>query len=310
VSHVFVAGATGVLGRRAVAQLVAAGHEVTGVSRSDEKAALLRGLGATPAAVDLFDPGALKNAVAGHDVVANLATHIPPISKAALPGAWNENSRIRTDASRNLVDAALANGAGRYIQEAISFMYEDRGDQWIDEDVPMSVPALGESLLAAEGEAARFTAAGGVGVVLRFGQFYAPEAAHTIAMIKAARRRVSATPGPPDGYVPNIHADDAAAAVVAALGAPAGTYNVVDDEPLTKAAFDDVLADALGTKRLHRIPKVLLKAGGSKTDFYGRSLRVSNRKFKEATGWAPRYRSVREGWPAVVSAGGSPAAAG
>ena len=306
----FVAGATGVLGRRAVAQLVEAGHDVTGVARSDEKAALLRERGASPVTVDLFDPGALKDAVAGHDVVVNLATHIPPLSKAALPGAWNENSRIRTEASRNLVDAALANGAVRYIQESISFMYEDRGDQWIDETVPMSVPSLGESLMAAEGEAARFTAEGGTGVALRFGQFYAPEASHTIAMIKAARRRVSATPGAPDGYLPNIHADDAAAAVVAALGAPAGTYNVVDDEPLTKGAFDDALADALGTKRLRRIPAVLLKAGGSKTDFYGRSLRVSNKKFKEATGWKPRYPSVREGWPAVVSGGGSPAAGG
>ena len=141
-SKIFVAGATGVLGRRAVKQLVEAGHDVTGVARTPEKAELVRSLGATPVTVDLFDAGAVKEAVAGHDVVMNLATHIPPLSKAPLPGAWNENNRIRSEASRNLVDAALAAGAARYIQEAIAFMYPDSGDAWIDEDKPLDVPAL------------------------------------------------------------------------------------------------------------------------------------------------------------------------
>ena len=87
-SKVFVAGATGVLGKRAVARLVAEGHEVTGVARSEQKAQLLRRLGAAPVAVDVFDAAAVRDAVAGHDVVMNLATHIPPLSKAAAPGAW------------------------------------------------------------------------------------------------------------------------------------------------------------------------------------------------------------------------------
>lgn len=302
-SHkIFVAGATGVLGRRAVAQLVEAGHDVTGIARSDEKAELVRSLGATPARVDLFDAGAIKDAVVGHDVVANLATHIPPLSKSAFGGAWQENNRIRSEGSRILVDAALAANASRYIQEAIAFMYDDRGDAWIDEDTPMIIPDLGKSQLDAEANAARFTAAGGVGVVLRLGQFYAPDAFHTTDMIKLTKRRVAPAVGDPDSYAPNIHIDDAGAAVVAALNAPAGVYNVVDDDPVTKREFAEVMARALGKKPPHFVPKTVVKAAGSKASYLMRSQRVSNRRFKEATGWSPRYPSVREGMPPVIAA--------
>src|SRR5690242_528809 len=121
--RIFVAGATGILGRRAVADLVAAGHSVTAVVRSDAKADVARALGAEPVRVSLFDPEALRAAVAGHDAVCNLATHIPPLSRAADPRAWNENNRIRSEASGNLVDAALAAGASVYVQESIAFLY-------------------------------------------------------------------------------------------------------------------------------------------------------------------------------------------
>jgi nucleoside-diphosphate-sugar epimerase len=275
---------------------------VTGIARSDEKADVVRSVGATPVRVDLFDEAAIKDAVQGHDVVANLATHIPPLTKAAFAGAWEENNRIRSDGSRILVDAALASGASRYIQEAISFLYGDHGDEWIDEDAPMDVPDLGKSQLDSEANAARFTDAGGVGVVLRFGQFYAPDAFHTTDMIKMARRRVAPAIGDPNSYSPNIHIDDAGSAVVAALHATAGVYNVVDDDPVTKREFAQVMAAALGKKPPHFVPKAIVKAAGSKARYLMRSQRVSNRRFKEATGWSPRYPSVREGLPPVIAA--------
>src|SRR5438132_6178499 len=160
---VFVAGATGVLGKRAVRLLVEGGHDVTAVARSQEKAALLEALGTTPVTLDLFDAAAVKSAVAGHDAVLNLATHIPAGARAALPGGFAENDRIRREVSRNLVDAALATGATRYVQESITFGYADAGDQWIDEDSPVSVPSYAQSALDAEANAARFTDAGRVG---------------------------------------------------------------------------------------------------------------------------------------------------
>ena len=114
---VFVSGATGVVGRRAVRLLAEAGHEVTAMARTDEKARLVEGLGATAVRVSLFDRPALERVIAGHDVVVNLATSIPSVARMASPKAWEANDRIRTEGSRILVDAALAAGARRYIQE-------------------------------------------------------------------------------------------------------------------------------------------------------------------------------------------------
>jgi nucleoside-diphosphate-sugar epimerase len=299
---VFVAGATGVIGWRAVERLVAAGHEVTGVARSAEKAELLRGVGSTPVRLDLFDPAAVKEAVVGHDVVVNLTTHIPPLSRMAITRAWAENDRIRTEISRNLADAALAAGAGRYIQESIAFLYRDRGDEWIDEDTPIDSPDYAASVAVAESQGARFTEAGGVGVVLRFGQFYGHDAGHTVDMVRFARRRISPSLGPSDAYWPQIHLDDAGSAVVAALDAPAGTYNVIEDEPATRRESGAALAAALGVKPPRHVPAAVSRFGGSKAAMMGRSERVSNQRFKAATDWKPAYPSVREGWPQVVGA--------
>lgn len=297
--RVFVAGATGVIGTRAVRQLVEAGHDVTAIARTPEKAEALGRAGATPVEVSLFDRDALVAAVAGHDAVVNLATRIPPVTKAAMAKAWEENDRIRTEGSTNLVDAALAGGAGRYVQESITFTYPDGGDAWIDaESVTPEPAAMTRSVLAAEANAQRFTDAGGTGVVLRFGMFYAPDSSHTQAMVSAARKGVATVLGKPSAYQSMIHADDAAAAVVAALVAPAGVYDVVEDEPLTKRQVAEVLAARV------RFPGTLAALGGDSAAPLARSQRVSNRRFKEATGWRPKYPSVREGFPPVIAAVG------
>ncbi|MEA3075620.1 MAG: hypothetical protein QOF60_528, partial [Actinomycetota bacterium] len=308
---VFVAGATGVLGRRAVARMVAAGHDVTGVARTPEKAAGLRAVGVVPVAVDLFDPGAVKDAVAGHEVVCNLTTHIPPTLQAALPGAWSQNDRIRTDVSRNLVDAALAAGATRYVQESIAFLYADSGDQWLDEDSPVLPVPYVRSALVAESEAARFTAAsGGAGVVLRFGLFHGPDSDSTVETVALARRGIAAAFGSDGAYQAFVTTDDAAAAVVAALDqrVAAGVYNVVDDEPLTRSAYAAALAGAVGRPSLRLPPKAATRLGGSKTGLLGRSQRVSNRRFVTASGWRPSSPSAREAWPRIVAAMGEPLA--
>src|SRR5206468_5182859 len=108
VMKVFVAGSTGVLGRRAVRLLVAAGHDVTAAVRSEEKAALVRAMGAHPVRVDLFDAAAVEDAVRGHEAVVNLATHIPPMSQTTRTSAWAETDRTRREVSPKLVDAAPA----------------------------------------------------------------------------------------------------------------------------------------------------------------------------------------------------------
>jgi nucleoside-diphosphate-sugar epimerase len=302
VSSIFVAGATGAVGRRAVRLLVAAGHDVTAVARNAEKAAFLESLGARAVRVDLFDAPAVKDAVAGHDVVINLATHIPRAAKAGLPGAWDENDRIRTEVSRNLVDAALASGASRYVQESIVFGYEDAGDAWIGEGHPFTGREYA-SVLVAEANAHRFTeeSGGGTGVVLRFGMFYDAESHTTRDLVRGLAAGRLPLPGRSEAYAPFVATDDAAAAVVAALGAPAGTYNVVDDEPLTRAELALVASGAVG-RPVKTLPAVVSKAVATRAEPLSRSQRVSNAAFKAATGWAPRVPSARSGLPPVVHA--------
>jgi nucleoside-diphosphate-sugar epimerase len=286
-----------VLGRRAIERLVAGGHDVTAIARSDEKAALLEKLGATPARVSIFDADALQTEITGHEVVANLATNIPPISRFAMPGAWKENDRIRTQGSTALTQAAERAGSARFIQESITFPYADGGDQWIDENWPQDAPANLASALTAEANAKAFK---GDAVILRFAAFYGPDSDQTQLMLKMAGRGIGTVMGPKDAYQSSIHVDDAAAAVVAALAAAPGPYNVADDEPLTKAEFAQALADAVGKKKARRPPNGLTKLGGAKVQGLTRSHRIANAKLKQATGWAPKYASVKDGLLTLV----------
>ena len=292
----FVAGATGVLGRRVVPQLVGAGHQVVAVARDEVKAGRLRSQGAQPVTVDLFDPAAVARAAVGAEAVLNLATAIPPTSRMLRRSAWRETDRLRTEAARNLVDAAIATGAGRYVQEALGFVYPDRGAAWIDEETPLEAPPNAASVLEAEAQARRFDEQGGVGVTLRFGLFYSPDSRHTRDLLDLARRGWLAIPGDPDGYRPWVHVDDAASAVVAALQAPGGVFNVVEDEPVTNAEHAAVLGTLVG-RRVRQPPAWL---GFGPLAAQARSQRVSNRRLRASTGWRPSFPSRREGLRHVV----------
>lgn len=299
---VFVTGATGAIGRHVVPELVRAGHDVTGLARTDEKAAQLERHGATATHVSLFDRAALEDAFAGTNAVCNLATAIPPLAHAARTRAWAANDRIRTDGSANVVAAALSAGVGRLVQESITFTYPDCADRSIDESVTIEPPPFGASVAVAEQNAARFAEAGGAAVVLRFGLFYGPGSTHADQMLKIARLHVGAVVGKPSAYMSWIHLHDAATAVVAALTLPAGTYNVVDDEPLTKRDAARAMGAAVGKNPWVRIPGRLAVLGGRKAEIMFRSQRVANTKLKQASGWAPTYPSLWDGWKAAADA--------
>lgn len=302
--RVFVAGATGVLGRPTVERLVAAGHDVRGSARGEAKAELLRSLGATPATVDLFDAASVREAVGDAEAVLHLATKIPPLMKMRSAKAWEENNRLRREATKHLVDAALAAKAQVYVQESITFIYSDGGDEWVGEDAPINVswPAALESTLDMEREAGRFGESGGGGaVILRFGLFYAPYAASTQDAAKMMKRRMFGVIGKGDNYFSNIHVDDAAAAVVDALDAPGGTYNVVEDEPTRQIEYARAFSGAMQLPKPMRFPAWLGKLiMGGPASYILKSVRASNRRFKDATGWSPRYPSVREGFAQVA----------
>ncbi len=300
--RIFIAGATGVIGRRVIPLLVGAGHQVTAVGRTPEKCAALERMGAVPAHVDLFAPDALRSAVVGHDVVVNLATHIPSSSRAFLPGAWRENDRIRRDVSANLVEAAIAGGADRYIQESFAPVYTDRGDEWIDERTPIQPARYNRSVADAERAAEHFIQSGHAGVVLRFAFFYGPDSGYTRDMIGFVRKGWALNLGPAEGFISSVSHDDAATAVVAALGLRAGVYNVADDEPVRRREYFDSLAELLGVASPKLPSAWMARLVGSLGETLARSLRISNRKLRAESGWVPSYPSVREGWRAVVEA--------
>jgi nucleoside-diphosphate-sugar epimerase len=252
----------------------------------------------------LFVGDAVTAAVDGCEAVLHLATNVPPLRRMASKKGWATHNRLRTTATEQLVDAALMTGTSTFVKESVSFVYPDGGVAWIDEATPPDESiAMLQPTLEGERIVDRFTAGGGRAVVLRFGLFYGPTARGTDEALRLARWRMSMVGGKPEAYLSSIHTDDVASAAVAALDAPTGIYNAVDDEPVTRRDYLDAFSAAFGVGRLRPMPTWLVKlSSGSAAAAVVRSWRISNKKLRDATGWSPRYPSVREGWPAVARA--------
>jgi nucleoside-diphosphate-sugar epimerase len=306
-SRVFVTGATGVIGCLVVPQLVAAGHDVTGVARNPDKRRVLEESGARAAEVDLFDPAQVREAVAGAEVVVNLATVVPRGMRVFLRSGWRGMDRIRREVSANLVDAALAgHTVQRLIQESFAPIYADRGDVWIDETSPVSPARYNRSTLDAESAADRFTRAGRTSVVLRFGFFYGSDDPPTTQIVESVRKGWFPLLGRPEAYTSWVRHEDAASAVVAALDVPAGVYNVVEDEPLTRRELAAKLGQVLGVRPPRLLPAWLAPLAGAVGETMARSLRISNVRLKSSSSWAPKYRTMHDGIAAELGRGGAP----
>src|SRR3954467_4265473 len=289
-NEIVITGSTGVIGRRAARRLPAARHRVTGVTRSARGRQRLEDLGAIAVEADVFDEASLRAALPGADAVVNLLTHIPSVDRMADPSAWEENHRLRTRASAAIARAAHAAGVKRLRQESIAFVYADGGDAWLDEDAPAVGGGVTTTALTAERNARELF--DGDTIVLRFGLFRGPDSGFTTAALEAARGGASSAVGPPGAYRPMLWLEDAAAAIVAALDAPAGTYNVADADPSTNAEIDAALAAAVGVGAL--------RPGAPHDGPLARSQRVSSRRLRDATGWAPRMRAGTEIWRRIA----------
>jgi 2-alkyl-3-oxoalkanoate reductase len=301
VMKIFVTGATGVVGRRVVPLFIQHGHAVTAIGRTAAKRETLQRSGARAVGVDIFDELQLRQVIAGHDAVVNLATHIPSSTmRMLLPWAWRENDRVRRLGSAALVNAALATGVRRFIQESFAPVYAAHGDVWIDERHLVQPVRYNRSSLDAERNAARFTAAGGgAGVVLRFAGFYGADAFTLREMVDTMRKGWAPLPGSPDAFFSSMSHDDAASAVAAALDLEAGVYNVSDDEPLRRREWVAQLASTLAIAQPRPLPGWVTIVGGSMMELLSRSQRISNRKLRAASTWTPSYPSVRDGFRAI-----------
>jgi nucleoside-diphosphate-sugar epimerase len=302
--RVFVAGAAGAIGRPLLPLLVAVGHEVTGTTRSEERAEAIRAAGATPAVVDALDTAALREAMtaAAPEVVVHQLTSLPDRFNPRRKDIYDATNRVRREGTRNLLDAARAAGASRFICQSIAFAYQPAVQpEVMDEEAPLAMdsPApFGEGVRAiAEMERAVVEADG---LVLRYGWFYGPGTyyAEDGSMTAEVRRRRFPIVGNGAGLWSFVHVDDAAAATVAAVerGAP-GIYNVVDDEPGAMRDWLPVFAEAIGAGRPRRVPVWLARlvagkmAGGIEVQ-----PGASNAKAKRELGWEPRWPSWREGF--------------
>lgn len=305
--RVFVAGASGVIGRPLVRQLLAAGHEVTGTTRREERAEEIRAAGATAVVCDVFDAAALAAAVkaAAPEVVVNQLTSLPQRYDPRKASFYEATNRVRGEGGHNLVEAARAAGARRFVTQSISFLYAPEGDWVKDEearpfdDAPGHFGPSVRILLNHEREVVE--SKDFEGLVMRYGQFYgsgsyfAPDG-HIGGEV---RRRRFPIVGPGTGTFSFLHVEDAAGATVAALdhGAP-GIYNVVDDEPAPLGEWLPVYAEALGAKPPRRVPVWLAKlvAGSAVAETAVQLRGASNAKAKRELGWQPRYPSWRQGF--------------
>ena len=300
---VFVAGSTGVLGRRIVTGLVARGHEVLGLARSAENERVLASLGAEPRRGDLFDVEALVNAARGADVVVRAATSIPRDLRTSIKD-WAVNDRIRRDGTKALTECAGRIRAKLYLQEGIVWVAQPEDGSAFDEDSPVR-PRLwfvsaadAESIAREAGDRLGFEVA-----TLRCGSFYCADSAQTRLLGEGLVRKRLPLVGRGDAVWSNIHVDDAATAFVAAAEAGrGGLWHVVDDRPATMPEFFRTLADLLRAPPPRAVPAWVasLVVGRRTVQFLTASTRTSNAKIRRDLGWSPRYPSHREGLCQVV----------
>jgi nucleoside-diphosphate-sugar epimerase len=304
---VFVAGASGAIGRPLVRQLLSAGHEVTGMTRREQNAAAIRAAGAKAVVCDVFDAVALEAAVAeaAPEVVVHELTSLPPRLDPRSKDALAPTNRLRVEGTRNLVAAAKAAGARRLIAESVAFFYVAAGDWVKSEDAPAFGEApgqFGEAAAALAGLERQVTGTEGLeGVVLRYGWLYGPGTYYDRdgSQTEDFHKRRMPIVGKGTGIFSFVQVEDAAGATVAAVerGAP-GIYNVVDDEPAPLNEWAPAFAEAVGAKKPRRVPVWLarLVAGRAAAEMTTSQRGAANAKAKRELGWQPRYPSWRQGF--------------
>ena len=310
--RVLVAGATGAIGKQLVPRLVAAGHEVHGMTRSDSKQAMLYELGAVPVVADALDPDQVAEAVgrARPDVIVHQLTALGALDMRHFDRDFALTNRLRTEGTDNLLSAGQAVGVRRFVAQGVSGYgaYARTGGPIKTEEDPLDaapVRSMRETLGGIRHlEEAVLGASWTVGIVLRYGVFYGPGTAMAPGeeQFELVRKRKFPLVGDGGGVWSFIHVGDAAEATVAAVEhGRRGVYNVVDDDPAPVAEWLPALAQQLGAKKPMRVPRFIgrLFAGEAgvvmMTDVRG----ASNAQAKLELAWRPAHPSWRQGLAAA-----------
>jgi nucleoside-diphosphate-sugar epimerase len=297
---VLLAGATGAIGRRLTARLVAAGHEVVGLSRTPNAPGSLASPGVESIFADALDRDGLLKAVDGRqvDAIVNQLTALKKIPMRHRDMALTD--RLRIEGTANLLAAARAAGAHRFVTQSMiyGYGYGDWGPRVLTEDDPFGPPGNGafEQHVAAmrSTEEQTFGTEGIEGVALRYGTIYGPGAGIEEMIDLLRRRRLPTTKG---GITSFIHIADLVDATVAALerGRSGQAYNIVDDEPTSWRTFLVALAEATGAPRPMTVPSWVLLPWPYAHAMMTGTLRVSNAKAKRELGWIPAMPTYRDG---------------
>jgi nucleoside-diphosphate-sugar epimerase len=308
--RVFVAGATGAIGKQLVPRLVAAGHEVTGMTRSESKRAMLQELGAVPVVADALDAGQVGEAVskANPEVIVHELTAIASLDPRHFDRDFALTNRLRTEGTDHLLSAGHAVGVRRFVAQSYgAWPYVRTGGPVKSEEDPLDpTPAreMRETLAAIRHlEQAVLGAEWTEGIVLRYGAFYGPGTgmAPDGDQFEVVRKRKFPLIGDGAGVWSFIHIADAAEATVAAIEhGGRGVYNVVDDDPAPVAEWLPALAQELGAKQPRRVPRFIgrLFAGEAGVVMMTDSRGASNAKAKRELGWSPAHPSWRQGFAA------------
>jgi nucleoside-diphosphate-sugar epimerase len=330
--RILVAGATGAIGKQLLPRLVAAGHEVVGMTRSESKRALLHELGAEAVVVDALDPDQGADAVARTrpEVIVNQLTSITAFDMRNFDRSFALTNRLRSEGTDYLLSAGHAMGVRRFVaQSAVYFIYARTGGPVKNEEDPLDPSPVGDlrqSLAAIRHlEQAVVGAEWTEGIALRYGAFYGPgtSLAPGGEQFELVRRRKFPVVGNGRGVWSFIHIADAAEATVAAIErGRRGIYNIVDDDPAPVSEWLPGLAAAVGAKKPMRVPRFVgrLFAGEAGAVMMTEIRGASNAKAKRELGWRPAHPSWREGFAAVAAeadervdgpaiAGGGPIAA-
>lgn len=306
--RVFIAGSTGVLGRRLVTEFVDRGHTVVGLTRDDDGDEIVEKRGGEPRRGDLFDEDSVIRAAEGADVVIHAATAIP--TENPTPEKWEINDRVRQKGTRALTTATAEAGAERYLQQSIVWVARQPDGTVFDEDSSLHPDPSTQSAVDAEEIARKAGEQHGFDVgVLRCGYFYAPDAYTTRTRGEAlVRGELSIIDGSADSRISCLHADDAASAFVAAVEADSsGLWHVVDTEPVSAAEFFTALVERLDAPAPERISEEVARQemGDGQVDLLTSSMVTSNERFKTEIGWESEYSTYQEGLDHVVETGES-----
>jgi nucleoside-diphosphate-sugar epimerase len=305
---VLLAGASGAVGTPLTRQLIAAGHQVVGITRSQANAERLRNAGAEAVVADVMDRENLLAAV--RDVRADAVMHqLTALGTTKMREAMQGTNSLRTTGTAHLLAAARAVGAHRFLTQSIvlGYGYRDHGPHVITEDDPFAEAAsgpFGDAVAAMRSTEEQVFAADEMeGIALRYGFFYGPDS-FTRMIVNLVRKRRLPVPSSGGGFADFIYLQDAAAATVAALekGRAGQAYNIVDDEPVRWGDYLDALAAELGARRPWRVPTWMLRPIPYLHTLMTTSMRVSNAKARRELGWAPAVSTYREGIPLVVRA--------